>query len=159
MSAKSFCAILAVSLSLTVGLSHASAAGHGAKGGPHRDHAARRGANYWGYGGLGYGCGYSGWDWPWAYGLSSESLPYFAVFPPVYYGNPEPTLVVNPTVAPSSAKNEMAPSFGGALAASHPQRQPLVIVNPYYHEDTVPNAPNPAVPQVGLAKIEEPKKP
>jgi len=98
-------------------------------------------ATYWGYGGtgcgLGYGCGYSGWgDSPLVIG-QQDRRPYFAQFPPVYYGYSANTPVLNRPIGTFLVGSESsAPTTDFTAPASLP-RPPLRIINPYYVEAKV----------------------
>ena len=147
MSSKSRLVVLAALGLVAFGVGTAMAAGGGAKGsrvgggvakGPRTGCAnpgqpgrtenrifgstwAYRNA-YWGGYGLGYGYGYPGWGFsPYDVGYGLVDVPYFALFPPVYYGNGE-----------NSESPQPAPA---AAAFVTPPRPPLRIVNPYYVEE------------------------
>jgi hypothetical protein len=100
---------------------------------------------YWGCGGidccsgfglgLGYGCGYPGWGYaPSAIGYLPERVPYFALFPPVYYGSAEPVPTWNASTRSFWVGNESTQSTAEPPASLSPPRQPLRIINPYYVE-------------------------
>jgi hypothetical protein len=94
------------------------------------------GGFYWGYGGIGYGWGYGlglGYLYPgWGYAL--EGVPYFAQFPPVYYGYTDNMPVVKPPIPPSWAGSENSQPVSEPAAFASPPRPPLRIINPYYIE-------------------------
>jgi len=85
--------------------------------------------------GLGYGCGYTGWgDSPSVIGYQTERMPYFAQFPPVYYGYAENMPVLKTPIRLSwggGVSNEPAPQSADSISPPPP---PLRIVNPYYVE-------------------------
>jgi hypothetical protein len=86
------------------------------------------GTTCWGYGaGCGYGWGYT----PWVGDYWPERVPYFSVFPPVYYSYSEGRPVVSSSYRPVawSPGDIGAAAVEPAVAAS-PAR-PLRIVNPY----------------------------
>ncbi len=87
----------------------------------------------WGWGGAGYGWGYGlGYAYPgWEYQL--EGVPYFAQFPPIYYGYGENTPVLKAPIRSTWAGGESPRPAESAVSAS-PARPPLRIVNPYYAE-------------------------
>ena len=90
----------------------------------------------YGWGGLGYGlgCGFDyGYGCPgWAYGI--EGVPYFAQFPPVYYGYGDNMPVVKSSIRSSWAGSEAPLSAAEPAAPAGVSRPPLRIINPYYHE-------------------------
>ncbi|MGA2253538.1 MAG: hypothetical protein ABSG53_02660 [Thermoguttaceae bacterium] len=86
------------------------------------------GNSYWGWGGIGLGCVYPGW------GYQLEGVPYFAQFPPVYYGNGENVPVSNTSIRPSWVGGERGQATPEFSASASPPRPPLRIVNPYYVE-------------------------
>jgi len=91
----------------------------------------------WGWGGFGWGGLYPGW----AYQL--EGVPYFAQFPPVYYGNGENIPVLNSAIrSPWLGIESGQPAPSAAVSSSLP-RPPLRIVNPYYVEEKAENRPAP----------------
>lgn len=134
-------------------LSYARAAGHGtaaahgsdSKAGPISwpGHGINRSPGtfrtpYYGYGGTGFGFGtgygYGGWGYsPFLYGYQTESVPYFSVFPPVYYGFDGQ----GPTVKTVSSSPELDRAAQPALppGAFTGQPQPLRIANPFYYAD------------------------
>lgn len=91
------------------------------------------GNTYWGCG-LGYACGYSGWgDSPLVIS-QQDRVPYFAQFPPVYYGYSTNMPVLNGCIRSFLAGSESSlPASDSAAPASLP-RPPLRIINPYYVE-------------------------
>jgi hypothetical protein len=93
----------------------------------------------WGWGGLGYGLdygyGYPGLGYsPWACGYIPEHVPYFSLFPPVYYGNTDDVPVWNAAMRSSRIGIDSAPPVPESVAPASPPRPPLRIVNPYYVE-------------------------
>ena len=156
MSSKSWYVVLAVLGFVAFGVSSASAAGRGGDGprvggtfvgsrpgwgnpgqfprtgngvfGP----SSAYGNPYWGY-----GCGYPGWGYaPWiaGYGYELVGVPYFAEFPPVYYGYEDSVPVVKASVRSSWAASEGPLPAAGAAPIASPPRPPLRIINPYYVE-------------------------
>jgi hypothetical protein len=100
------------------------------------------GNNCWGYGGigcgLGYGCGYTGWGWgcsPLLLGCQPLDVPYYALFPPVYYGYTDHAPILNPTFRSSWATAGSAQPSQDSAASASPPRSPLRIANPYYQEE------------------------
>jgi hypothetical protein len=96
---------------------------------------------YWGWGGaglgLGYGYGYPGWgyaSWIAGYGYELVGVPYFAQFPPVYYGYEDNMPVVKASSRSSSAASEGSQPVTGPAPIPSPPRPPLRIVNPFYVE-------------------------
>ncbi len=95
-----------------------------------------RGTGY-GYGNgigydFGYGCGYPGWGYlPSALGYELEGVPYFAQFPPVYYGSGENLPNWNTSVRSFSAGSESPQPATESAASANPSRPPLRIINPY----------------------------
>jgi len=155
MSSKSWCVILAVlAIAAFEEVGSVSASGWGARG----SHPGARGAAEWrrgvdnGWGNSGhflraengifgspwaYGNAYRGWGYPgWGYsplafGYDLESVPYFAQFPPVYYGYGENVPVQNPFIRSSWAGSESPPPVAESSAAASRPRPPLRMINPY----------------------------
>lgn len=91
------------------------------------------GWNRAGYGsGYGYGYGYPGWGyWPFDLGYELGSVPYFALFPPVYYGSGENMPALDTTVrSPWMGSGSPQPIMQSAAFAGQSQ-PPLRIINPY----------------------------
>ncbi len=111
------------------------AAGRPAESCPNRPNLAY-GNNLWGWGGYGYG--YSGWGYsPWGCGYQWVDVPYFSLFPPVYYGYAPNGPVLNRPVgyAESSVSgNESPQSVPASTVSTGQPRPPLRIINPYYVE-------------------------
>ncbi len=138
MLSKSWCVVLAALGLALFGADSAFAWGGGAKGFWAGGGVSARHRTEWGYGGygLGYGYGYPGWGYsPFIGGYYDlESLPYFAVFPPVYYGSGENGPVLNPSTRSSWAGIESPQPAPAPAASASPARPPLRIINPYYVE-------------------------
>ena len=85
-----------------------------------------------GWGGAGYGLGYgyvySGW------GYQLEGVPYFAQFPPVYYGYADNMPIVKASIRSSWAASESPQPVAEPAAIASPSSPPLRIINPYYVE-------------------------
>jgi len=97
------------------------------------------GNTYWGWGGtccgLDYGYGYPGLGYsPWAFGCLPEHVPYFSLFPPVYYGSTDHVPVWNTAMRSSWLGSDIAPPAPEPAVSASPPRPPLRIVNPYYVE-------------------------
>ena len=97
------------------------------------------GSAYGGYGGPGYGWGYGygypGWGYsPWIGGWELEGVPYFAQFPPVYYGYGDNMPIVKASIRSSWAGSEGPSPSAVPAAVATPSRPPLRITNPYYVE-------------------------
>lgn len=113
----------------------------------------QQGCNDMGFGGIGFGGFYGGWDIGALYRQLYNNLPYFALHPPVYYSYPVPRPygyspfaympgvmtpevsmgpleIINPHV-PSTQNNEMPAKPTDTTAAAARQPEPLVIINPY----------------------------
>jgi hypothetical protein len=159
MSCKSWCVALAVLGLAAFEVNGVFASGHGTGGSHARGPAGCRawgnsrqflraengifgptwayGNAYWGWGGYGYGSGYGygGWGYsPLAIEYDLGSAPYFALFPPVYYGYGDNMPIVKAPIRSSwvgGASNEPVPDVA---ASASPSRPPLRIVNPYYVE-------------------------
>jgi len=87
----------------------------------------------WGWGGLGWGYPYPGW------GYQLEGVPYFAQYPPVYYGNGENVPVLNSAIrSPWLGIESTQPAAATAVSASLP-RPPLRIINPFFVEQKADN--------------------
>lgn len=102
----------------------------------------------WNYGGyLGYGYGYPyaypGWAYEW------EGVPYFAQFPPVYYGYEDNMPVVKPSVR-TSWSGGVAPQSAADFSEPAAPPRPLRIINPYYYETKTEN-PSPPKPDQSLS--------
>ena len=82
----------------------------------------------WGSAGYGWGYGYPGW----AYEL--EGVPYFAQFPPVYYGYEDNMPVVKAPIRSAWAGSENPQPVMELPATAGQSRPPLRIINPYYVE-------------------------
>ncbi|MEI8371749.1 MAG: hypothetical protein WCJ35_02825 [Planctomycetota bacterium] len=94
---------------------------------------------YWGCGrtgcGLGYGYGYPGWgDSSLVIGVQQERMPYFAQFPPVYYGYSANMPVLNGSLCSFWGGSESSPPAQDSAAPASLPRPPLRIINPYYVE-------------------------
>ena len=86
--------------------------------------------------GQGYGYGYPGWGYsPFAYGYELEGVPYFAQFPPVYYGYEDNMPVVKPSIRSSWVNSESPQPVTESSVSVSPPSPPLRIVNPYYVEE------------------------
>jgi hypothetical protein len=143
---------------------HGTAAAHGSdsKTGPvswpghgtFPDHGRFRNPSY-GYGGTGFGngsgYGLGGWGYsPFLYGYQTESVPYFSVFPPVYYGFDGQGPIVKTSSSPDvdRAAQPALPS-----GANNGQPQPLRIANPFYHPELMPKSEKtPAPPAPAASK-------
>ena len=146
MLCKSSCVVLVVLVLAAYEVSSASASGPARGSHPGGQVAAgcRTGAlaygnAYWcGSGwGWGYGYGYPGWGYaPFlaGYGYELVGVPYFAQFPPVYYGYEDNVPVLKAPIRSSWAPSEDPQPGMATPAAASPQRPPLLIVNPYYVE-------------------------
>ena len=86
-----------------------------------------------------------GWGWrlrlsAWGYGYAGladvelEGVPYFAQFPPVYYGYGDNMPVLKSPIRSAWAGSESAQPAAAAAASASPAASPLRIVNPYYVE-------------------------
>jgi hypothetical protein len=158
MSIKNSCVILAVLAGLAFATSDARAAGHGSPsagrgaGGRMGSHPGHPGPFFhprngfgtpfcsfcgagfggfglgYGFGGYGLGYGYPGWGYEYDFG----SVPYFAAFPPVYYGynGQGPTFG---RAVPAAGVAGDVPQSAWETAHASPARQPLIIKNPYYY--------------------------
>jgi hypothetical protein len=126
-------------------------------GGPSsRSGGFRRGFNRGFGGGFGFGGGYDDCDFAELYRQLYNNLPYFALHPPVYYSEPVPRTygyspfayppgVMTPEIAcapqPVTINNPYAPATAPSVApagantdrsaATRPQIEPLVVLNPY----------------------------
>ncbi len=92
------------------------------------------GNTYWGWG---YGYGYPGWGYePFlaGYGYGLEGVPYFAQFPPVYFGYGDNMPVLKASIRSSWVSGEGPQPGMAPPAVASPPRPPLRIVNPYYVE-------------------------
>ena len=90
------------------------------------------GNGYWSWGGAGYGWGL-GYGYPgWGYDL--VGVPYFAQFPPVYYGYSDNMPVLKTPMPPSWTGSEGPQPVVDSSASASPPRPPLRIINPYYME-------------------------
>ena len=122
-----------------------------------------------GFVGAGYGLGYGGdgcygAGWGWGYGLADfgfypESVPYFDLFPPVYY------TYSDGAIAPISTIGSSWMGYGAVQTAADPpmaslRHMPLRISNPYYVE-VVPvkdaKAKVPCPPKAAKGPCQEPK--
>jgi hypothetical protein len=106
----------------------------------------RAGANS-GYG-YGYGLGYDyGYDL--AAGYAPERLPYYALYPPVYYGSVERRpFGQSPFAYPPYPAYTVPAESGQDQPSSQPPARPLRIVNPYVKQaaeafELVPAPPKP----------------
>ena len=89
----------------------------------------------WGCGGCGLGYGYSGWGYsPLLLGYDLGGVPYFAQFPPVYYGYEDNMPVLKAPIRSSWAGSESPQSAPESASSADPPRRPLRIKNPYYFE-------------------------
>jgi hypothetical protein len=140
---KYWCVALAVLALVAFEVNHASAGGGGAKGFHARGGTPRAYGNaYWGLGGfggygygLGYGYGYPGWGYsPFLFGGDPVGVPYFSVFPPVYYGYADNRPVMKSPISSSwVGEGSLQPAPASPVIADPPP-QPLRIINPYYVE-------------------------
>ena len=88
---------------------------------------------YWGWGGIGLGYEYPGW------GYQLGGVPYFAQFPPVYYGSAENVPAWNTPIRPAGSGSEKSQPAAASTASASRPRQPLRIANPYYVEEQADN--------------------
>ncbi len=158
MLSKRWCVVLAVLGFAAFGVGSASARGGGAKGshpgggvGPrcgtgwaNSGQFPRTGSGIvgpaWAYGNpysdLGYGYGYPGWGYSqYGLGYSLEDVPYFAMFPPVYFGYEDNVPVVKTSIRSSWAGGEIPQPVPPPAASASSPCPPLRIVNPYYVEE------------------------
>jgi hypothetical protein len=89
-----------------------------------------------GYGGLGYG-GYGGIipGWGYGYGLTDlypGGVPYFSLFPPVYYDYADGAIAPKSSSATPWTANMPVQPGGDVPPAPLPGPHPLRIANPYY---------------------------
>ncbi len=102
--------------------------------GSHGCYFGGRGGSNRGYGyGLGYGLGYdygSGGDL--AAGYAPDRLPYYALYPPVYYGSIERRpFGQSPFAYPAYPASTVQAESGQEQPPSQPPARPLRIINPY----------------------------
>ncbi len=139
MLSKSWCVALAVLALAAFDVQSVFAAGGGghgshAGGGCHGSHAGGLAAARWraGYGG---GYGYPGWGYsPFGFGYELGDVPYFAQFPPVYFGYDDNIPILKTPVWSSWTGSENPQPDMGSAAPARPPRPPLRIINPYYFE-------------------------
>jgi hypothetical protein len=114
------------------------AAGRRTESCPNRPNLAY-GNNLWGWGGYGLGYGYGGWGYsPWGFGYQWVDVPYFSLFPPVYYGYAPNGPVWNTPArsgGSSVSGNESPQSVPVSEVSASQSRPPLRIINPYYVEE------------------------
>ena len=67
-------------------------------------------------------------------GYELEGVPYFAQFPPVYYGYADNMPVLKAPIRSSWAGSEGPQPVPVSAASASPPRPPLRIINPYYVE-------------------------
>ncbi len=96
----------------------------------------------WGGGGAGWGNG--GWGnggWGWGDGLAdigyySNDIPYFNLFPPVYYTYSEGSIVPTSTLRSSWMGDSTGQAAPEPPTPASPAVAPLRIANPYYKADS-----------------------
>jgi len=129
------------------------AAGHGAGAGPRAGFKSHSGTSAqflraengifgpgWGcgngFGGCGAGSGFGcGWGYsPLAFGYLPERVPYYSIFPPVYYDYVDNAPVWKAAIRTSWSVVESSQASQQPSVSAAPSRPPLRIANPYYTE-------------------------